>query len=297
MVERVIQMEKLVYMLRCGVFYLRKEPLEWLGFRNKRGKQVKHKLMKLILSLTIVGVFFGPLTVLAQADIDQRADRILREMGELLGNAEAFSFRADISYDTFADWGQEIQYEGVAELAVRRPDRLNVVFHGDNRKSRVVFDGESLVFHDLFTNLYASMKAPGEIDNAIDQLFEHYGESVPIADLLYSNPYEALIESSDFGVVIDRLTADEATSYHLVFSGEVLDWQIWIDKGPRPVPRQLVITYKEEPGAPQYRARFSNWDFKPHLSEHYFDFTPPANAGEMEFLPVQDEPVQVEVQP
>jgi len=258
---------------------------------------VKHKLMNMVLWLTVVGTFLATSTVLAQAGIDGRADRILREMGELLGSAEAFSFGADISYDTFADWGQEIQYEGIATLTVRRPDRLNVVFHGDNRQSRVVFDGETLVFHDLFTNLYATMEAPGKIDNAIDQLFERYDESVPIADLLYSDPYTTLIESSDFGVVVDSLTADESSSYHLAFSGEVLDWQIWIDKGSRPVPLQLVITYKEEPGAPQYRARFSNWEFKPRLSEHYFEFTPPDGAGEMEFLPIQDTPVQVEVQP
>jgi hypothetical protein len=258
---------------------------------------VKYRIMKLVLSLAVVSVFLSPSIAFSQAGIDKRADSILREMGELLGSAEAYSFRADISYDSFADWGQEIQYEGMATLTVRRPNRLNVVFHGDNRKSRVVFDGETLVFHDLFTNLYATMEAPGKIDSAIDQLFEKYNESVPIADLLYSDPYATLIESSDFGVVIDSLTASEAPGYHLAFSGEVLDWQIWIKKGSQPVPLQLVITYKEEPGAPQYRARFSNWEFKPRLSDHFFEFTSPDGAGEMEFLPIQDAPVQVEVQP
>jgi hypothetical protein len=273
------------------------ESSRWLGISNNRGKQVKHKVMKLVLSLAVAGILSGPPTVVAQVGIDKRADQILREMGELLGSAEAYSFRADISYDTFSAWGQEIQYEGVATLTVQRPDHLNVVFHGDNRQSRVSFDGKVLVFHDLFTNLYAKMEAPGKIDGAIDQLFEKYDESVPIADLLYADPYEALIGSSDFGVVVDSLTADEATRYHLAFSGEILDWQIWIEKGPRPVPSQLVITYKEEPGAPQYRASFSNWEFKPHLSENFFNFKPPAGAGEMEFLPVQSAPAQAEVQP
>lgn len=290
-------MEKLVCLQRDRVLYPRKESSGWLGFGNNRGRQVNHKVVKLIFSLILIGVLSGPSTVLAQAGIDKRADRILREMGELLSDAKAFSFRADISYDTFADWGQEIQYAGIATITVRRPDRLNVVFHGDNRQSRVAFDGETLVFHDLFTNLYATMKAPGNIDGAIDQLFEKYDESVPIADLLYADPYATLIESSDFGVVVDSLTADESSSYHLAFSGEILDWQIWIATGSRPVPLQLVITYKEEPGAPQYRARFSNWEFKPRLSERFFEFTPPDGAGEMEFLPIQLSPVQVEVQP
>ena len=254
---------------------------------------MNHKVMKLIFSLILTGVLSSSSIVFAQDGIDNRADKILREMGDLLSDAKVFSFQADISYDSFADWGQEIQYAGIATLTVRRPDRMNVVFHGDNRQSRVAFDGEALVFHDLLTNLYATIKATGNIDGAIDQLFEEYDESVPIADLLYADPYATLIESSDYGVVVNSLTADQSSSYHLAFSGEILDWQIWIEKGSRPVPLQLVITYKEEPGAPQYRARFSNWDFRPRLSDHFFEFTPPDGADEMEFLPIQNSQVQV----
>ena len=250
-----------------------------------------------VLSITVVGVVFAMSTVHAQSGIDEQADRILREMGEYLGSAGEFSFRADVSYDEFASWDQEIQFGGIATLAVRRPDRLDVVYHGDNRQSRVLFNGETLVFHDLRTNLYATLVTPGGIDKAIDQLFEQYGTSVPIADLLYSDPYKTLIESADFGVVVGQHSIDGTSSHHLAFSGEVLDWQIWIENGPRPLPRQLVITYKEEPGAPQYRARFTNWDFQPRLSEHNFDFIPPANADEMEFLKVQRVPDLEEVEP
>jgi len=53
------------------------------------------------------------------------------------------------------------------------------------------------------------------------------------------------------------------------------------------VPRKLVITYKSEPGSPQYRARLSGWDFQPRLSDHYLQFHPPTGADEIEFLPIQ----------
>jgi hypothetical protein len=250
-----------------------------------------------VLSMTVVGMLFAMSTVQAQSGIDEQADRILREMGEYLGSAGEFSFSANISYDEFAAWDQEIQFGGIATIAVRRPDRLDVVYHGDNRQSRVLLNGETLTFHDLRTNLYATMETPGGIDKAIDRLFELYGTSVPTADLLYSNPYKTLIESTDFGLVVGQHSIDGTPSYHLAFSGAVLDWQIWIENGPRPLPRQLVITYKEEPGAPQYRARFNNWDFQPHLSGQSFDFTPPTGAGEMEFLQVQVAPAQEEVDP
>jgi hypothetical protein len=250
-----------------------------------------------VFSITVGTVIFAISTAHAQSGIDKQADRILREMGDYLGNAGEFSFRADVSYDEFSIWDQEIQFGGVAIIALRRPDSLDVAYDGDNRQSRVLFNGETLVFHDLRTNLYAPMEASEGIDNAIDQLFEQSGTSVPIADLLYSNPYETLIEYADFGVVVGQHSIDGISSHHLAFSGEVLDWQIWIETGPRPLPRQLVITYKEDPGAPQYRARLSNWNFKPGLTDHNFDFIPPTDAKEMEFLQVQPVPVMEDIEP
>ena len=64
--------------------------------------------------------------------------------------------------------------------------------------------------------------------------------------------------------------------------------QIWIEVGPRPVPRRLVITYKDEPGSPQYIAELSGWNFQPRLSDHYFTFRPPIGSDEIEFLPPQE---------
>jgi len=253
--------------------------------------------MHILNSLTVVVAVFATSTVYAQSAIDEHADRILRQMGEYLSNAEEISFRAEIGYDEFTHWDQEVQYGGVASISVRRPDGLHVVYDGDDRNSRVVFDGETVFFHDLRTNLYAKTEAPGEIDSAVDRMFDLYGYSVPVADLIYSDPYATLIESADFGVVVGRNTVDGTSRYHLAFSGDTLDWQIWIEDGPQPVPRQLVITYKEEPGAPQYRVRFTEWDFQPRFSRHYFDFVPSAGADEMEFMPVQDLPAQEVLEP
>ena len=52
------------------------------------------------------------------------------------------------------------------------------------------------------------------------------------------------------------------------------------------MPRKLVITYKDEPGFPQYTARLSKWNLQPRLSDHYFHFHPPAGADEIEFMPI-----------
>jgi hypothetical protein len=44
-----------------------------------------------------------------------------------------------------------------------------------------------------------------------------------------------------------------------------VDFQVWIAQGSEPLPRRIVITYKDENGQPQFRADFSNWNLAPEL--------------------------------
>ncbi len=222
----------------------------------------------------------------AKPQIEAQADRLLREMSEYLQSASEFTFRSDITYDEVLSSGQMIQYGGTNTVSVRRPDRLRATFNGDERKSRVFYDSRTITILDAIRNVYAVTKVPRKIDSAVDLVFEKYGFSVPIADLVYSDPYKVLMQEAQSGFVVGQHMVDGTKCNHLAFSQEEIDWQIWIQDGPRPVPRKLLITYKNEPGCPQYTARLSGWDFKPHLSDHSFTFHAPEGADEIEFLPI-----------
>lgn len=225
-------------------------------------------------------------------DIDEDADRILREMGDYLRTANAYTFRADIAYDEIVE-DQMILFGGVAEVALQRgPDRLNVELDSDLLKRRLVFDGKTITMHNISRDLYAVTEVPSEIGLALDRFFEVFGSSVPVADFLYPDPYRTLSESVLTGFVVGEHSVNGIRSHHLAFTQETIDWQIWVEVGPRPVPRKLVITYREEPGSPQYIAELSEWNFEPRLSEHYFTFHPPDGADEIEFLPPQEPQIE-----
>lgn len=225
----------------------------------------------------------------AAPDIEPQADRILREMSDYLGTQSEFTFRAEIRYDVVGADGQKIEYGGVSDVAVRRPDRLHAHFEGDERHSRLLFDGSTVTIHDIALNAYAVMEVPPEIGAALDTLFAESGFSAPAADLVYPDPYGTLIGSVETGLLVGRHPVDGTPCHHLAFTQETIDWQVWIEDGPRPLPRRLIITHKDEPGAPQYSATLSHWDLHPSLSETHFRFHPPAGADKIEFLPVEDE--------
>ena len=117
------------------------------------------------------------------AGVEASADRILKQMSDYLASAGELTFRADETYDETLANGQGIEYGGTADVAVRRPDRLHVEYRGDERQSRVVFDGKTFTLHDLAANVYAVTEVPPELDAAAELVFDKYGFSVPIADL------------------------------------------------------------------------------------------------------------------
>ena len=219
--------------------------------------------------------------------IGPRADRILREMSAYLKTAKEFTFHADITYDEFVMDNQKIQYGIAADISMRRPDRLHVSSQGDERQRRAFHNGRTFTAYNPAKNVYIVTKVPPKIDDALDLVFERFGISVPIADLLYADPYQTLTENVQTGFLVGLHSVDGTPCHHLAFSQEAIDWQIWIEDGRHPVPRKLVITYRDEPGSPQYTARLSGWDLEPHLSDHLFEFHPPAGADEIEFLPTE----------
>jgi len=224
--------------------------------------------------------------------VGARADRILREMGEYLAEAREFRFRADITFDTSTISGQRVQYGGITHVSVRRPNRIHVKGTGDEGSDRYFYNGSTFTLFDEDRRLYAVTQVPNEIDGALDTGFETYGISVPIAGFIHAQPYRVLIANVNSGFLVGKHQVDGTPSFHLAFAQEAIDWQIWIEDGPRPVPRKLLITFKDQPGSPQYTARLSDWDFRPGLSDHLFEFHPPAGASEMEFLA----PVEVEIE-
>ena len=244
-----------------------------------------------ILLSTTLAVLYGALSCVAQeADgvpgVEPQADRLLREMSEYLKTAGEFTFRADVTYDSVLADGEKIEYGGRADISVRRPNRLHVEYRGDERQTELVLDGRAATVYDAAVNVFAVTEVPVGIDAAVDRLAEQYGFSVPTADLVYADPYSTLTGNVVEGALVGRRAVDGTPCHHLAFSQQAIDWQIWIEDGPRPLPRRLVITYKLEPGSPQYRARLSSWEFEPHLSDGYFEFHRPPGADEIEFLPV-----------
>jgi hypothetical protein len=127
-------------------------------------------------------------------------------------------------------------------------------------------------------NVYATIEAPGTIDATFDMLQDEYGVVLPLADLLYSDPYAVLMPGVTYGRYLGIHQAAGVACHHLAFSQETIEWQIWIDGGEKPLPRKLVISYVQEPGEPQYSATIRRWTLDAEVPEGLFTFEAPEGA-------------------
>ena len=214
--------------------------------------------------------------------VDPKADRIMERACEQLKSAPGFSVTADISYDDVLESGLTVQYQRYSELVLDRPNHLRVDSESDKGSRTILYDGKTLTVFDPDMNMYVQVPAPDTIDATLDKLDEH-GVSLPLEDLLSSEPCDWLHEAVWDGFYGGRHYLDGSFVHHLLFRVEAADFQVWVQGGEVPVIRKIIIEYREKEGKPRYEARLFDWNFRPTIETGDFAFTPPEGATRIEF--------------
>jgi hypothetical protein len=240
--------------------------------------------MALTLALALPGAVAAQGTATA-GDAEARA--AVRQMGDFLAKQKAFTLKAASSLEVVLDNGQKLQFDQAAEVAVARPDKLRAKRVGDVLRQEMFYDGKhiALVSQAGGNTYYATAGAPPTLEGALDFAREALDLAAPAGDLLYVNAADILLEDVVSGMVVGAGTIGGVRCKHLAFRGRAVDWQIWIEDGPRPLPRKLVITSKLEPAQPQFVVLTSDWKLAPKLAADVFRFSPPKGAIKADFIP------------
>jgi hypothetical protein len=240
--------------------------------------------MPLSLPLILTTLLVGPSSFGTQPKTDPQADKILRGMSDFLSKQSKFSFSADHQTEAVLKSGQKLEFDAVSEVKVERPNRIRSDRRGEIAESMSFFyDGKNVSLYGRGANLYASTPAPANMDQAIDFAREKLDLETPAADLLYTNPYRFMTEDVVSGMYVGKATLDDKTVHHLAFRGNETDWQIWIEDGDKPLPRKYVIISKKVKGAPEFSVELRDWNFSPSFDSDTFAFTPPEDAGRIQF--------------
>jgi hypothetical protein len=217
--------------------------------------------------------------------IEAEAMAVLRRMTERLARAERFSVTIRAGYDVVQESGQKVEFGERRTVLLSRPDRLRVEAQlSDGDRRLVVFDGKTITVFDSGENVYAQLERPGSVDEAVRHVVRDLQVRLPLAMMFVTTlpaELEGRLQSLDY---VEEDTLGEVPADHLAGRSEDVDFQIWIPQQGEPLPRRLVITYKNAEGAPQFWAVFSDWDLSPQASEAKFAFAPPEGAERIPFV-------------
>jgi hypothetical protein len=247
--------------------------------------------------LWVACVLSGPTKGGATADPDAVADTTpastvetaaaissLERMSVFLASRKAFRFHAEVQYDAVQESGQRIEFGQSREIVVRRPDRLRIdSVDWDGNREIIDYDGRAVWIASPSRRAYSRMDQTGPIEQLLERLASEYDAPTPLAELIGPDLSERISPSIEWGGRVGLVRLDGRLCEQLAFRAKTLDFQLFIEQGDAPLPRRLVIDYREEPGRPQFRASLVDWNLDPELPDAYFRVTPPIGAQRVPF--------------
>lgn len=215
----------------------------------------------------------------ARVPADARA--VMDRMGAYLGSLESFSVSAQTSRDQLVDEGYKLQNNEAVTMHVRRPDRMRVEVDGDMGGRTFVYDGDTLVMHSALDQAWVRAKAPATLNVLLGNMLAA-GIEMPLVDVVYQAVSGTLLYGVRGGVLVGTSTIDGVACDQVAFRQGNVDWQVWVEKGARALPRKIVITTRHEYGQPQFEAVL-DWNVSPKFNAATFRFDPPAGSTQLPF--------------
>lgn len=233
---------------------------------------------------TALTLFVSPIARAEEGD----AASIFKAMTDYVASQKNISAAFDTDIEVITPELQKIQFASSSQLSLSRPDKLRVSRTGGYADVDLIFDGKTVTILGKDLNAFAQMDAPGSTDQLIDKLRSELSIDAPGADLLLSGAYDEMMKDVLDAKHIGRGVIGGVECEHLAFRNTDTDWQIWIEVGPKPIPRKYVITSKAVTGAPQYTLVMRDWQTDTQIASEAYTFKAPADAKKIDVKELTD---------
>jgi hypothetical protein len=218
------------------------------------------------------------------AAVQPEAVEALKRMSAYLSTLKTAEIKTDTTLDVVTTADQRIQVGGTAHYKIRRPDAFQIDLVSDVKNRKFYFDGKKFTVFAPELGFYATAPAPATIKEALAVIYDKFGVELPLADLFRWNDADTTdIDNLDSGFSVGGATVDGVATEHYAFREGDRDWEIWIQKGDKPLPRKLVIIDRDDDAHPTYVAHLS-WTENPTLAASDFTFTPGSGAKAISFV-------------
>jgi hypothetical protein len=226
-----------------------------------------------------------PTPATAASAQDPAARALLLEMANFIARAPGLRVTMRSEYDAIQADGQRIEFGERRQILVQRPDKFRVeVERSDGERGTVVFDGRWITAFKPSENVYARVEKAGNLDQALVYMVRDLHATMPLARMFTTEFPASLDKRATSVTFVEEFSLFDVPTDHLAVRSDEVDMQLWIARGQEPLPRRVVITYKNAPGQPQFRADLYDWKIGASADAAEFAFVPPAGAERIMYL-------------
>ncbi len=204
----------------------------------------------------------------APADPRAHGEALVRRMSDRLASARALTVK---TRDTRSRNGQPQPTRTERTFTVRRPDRVAFTAVGDQGDLRGWYTNGKVTLVSPSAKVWGRVRGDATIDDTLDRLAERFEMQMPMADFLYSAPYDALIADGMKGGYVGRESIDRVMCAHVSFADDLVEWHLWLPESGEPLPKQYRVTAKRLRGQPTSEVLFLAWDLTTPPSDAIFE--------------------------
>jgi FixJ family two-component response regulator len=193
------------------------------------------------------------------AGIDPEALAALRRMAGFVGTLPAFAIRGRTSTELVLDDGQKIRIDSALAVQVHAPGRVHVDVVVDRKTRLAGFDGHALAFQGRPARGAAQVLPEESLHALVERLGAGCGIDMAVRELLAlaagagdAPPGGAAERGLESALVIGPAMIRGTPCEQYAFRRPALDWQVWIQRGARPLPRRIALTVTDDPARPQH---------------------------------------------
>lgn len=217
------------------------------------------------------------------SEIDSRT--LLSRISSKLSSAITLKVSIVTGYDVMQEIGQKLEFGDKREVYIERPQNILVKIQerrGD--RHQFLYNGKMINYSSPDEKVYAEVELEGNIEDAIKHFTDDLQTHLPLSELFSVNLNDTINQKVTSSAIVDRVYINGKTTHHIAMRTEEIDAQIWADVSTD-LPAKIILTYKHEPGQPQFRAVFDGWEIDQVVDSSNF-LIDNSDFQKIQFMPV-----------
>jgi len=218
--------------------------------------------------------------------VDPAAVQALKDMGAHLRTLKRFGVSTELTGERVLADGQKLQHTATADMDVDTPSRLRIMMLSARNERELYWDGKVVTLFTPAQKYYSQVEFSGTVGELVKKLEDRYNVEVPMSDLFTWGTPAAPLDKLDSAMNAGQDFVGKDLCDQYAFRKDMIDFQIWITTGDKPLPRKIVITNRADEARPQ-SVSLLEWNLKPTFTNATFKFVPPKGATKIEIVPVK----------